>query len=212
MINYSNISAGNNIIQKLATVESEIQKAIEEDGAVFLSDSLVMLTAGGAMVLEYLGKDHYEEDRGKQWDEQKKYIIKVLCDEWGNEPKENDIVELKYKKNVTDAKGVLLDSQQEKYAKMAGTYDKKFYKTSRLKVDKYGCVTATFEDAVRMLNLNGVHSVSGEPLTNKSRHSMEPVDAPDGSKKLVWYWRFKELTQAEYSALKPIDNNNTKGK
>jgi hypothetical protein len=205
-INYSEITSSKTIEAAYNATERLIREAEENDGAVYLSDALVNISNGGNFIIEYLGKRYRAEDIMLPPEQRNKYIIQVLRDEWGNAPKKGDKLRIKYKKNLRNGLGKLRGSDYELQSKISGRYEDEYFRYSEHVIDEKGCVKVGFEDAIRMLNINGVHGVSGRPLTNKPEHSTEPVNTPEGGKKHVWYWRYKELTREQYEALKPFKN------
>ncbi len=209
-IDLSVISNARDENERLKLIEQGVAES-QADGTLFLSDMLAGLDVGGSSVIEYLGK----QDKNNAQNDIERYRYKIFCmrTEWGESLKEGDKVQVKTRLHKRDAKGILLNYEYEMSSRIAGVFQKNYYNIKEYTVDSKGCISVPFSVAVQLLNLNGVHSRSGMPFTTKPELSSEPVNYPGGGKKHVWYWRYKEYTNAEHKTLPDIsgeDNNKNK--
>jgi hypothetical protein len=167
----------------------EIIKEAEND-PIFISDLLV----------EHQTADPILTDLRQ--DKTKKYILKMICGEWGEEPEPDFIIKRKYKKPLKDREGLPIPATILNQWKRAGVYDQKRYMYEEYKLDEKGCFKVDAENAEYFLSQWGVHSISGFPLSyHPQEKSTEPVNYPGGGKRHVHYYRFKEMTQEMYDKL-----------
>jgi hypothetical protein len=174
------------------------------DDPPFLSDLLVEAENGSIPVLQAL-EQNWEEQR--EFPEQQfRWNIQILRDEWGNEPSPGDIIYRKIRRPLDKRLGKPIPSSKLSMMKRNGTYKKKFIHEVPYKVDEKGCISVSFRDAAFFLNVFGVHSESNEPLSRSHVDPMstEPVDTPCGDKLHVWYWRYQEASKEQYAELPKI--------
>ena len=170
------------------TVDGVVMDSAQNDDPVFISD-LIAYKEG--MPAEPLLR-HLREEPDEI------YVLHCLRDEWGNVPQPGDEVKLKRMRDlVRDGKPIT--SHQEQLWKMQGIYEQKMYRVKKFKVDDKGCIRCNYADAELFLRLWGVHSITKQRISQHTmEHSAEPADCPDGTKKHVWYWRFKEIEKTGY--------------
>jgi hypothetical protein len=193
-------------IKKLASDHKDVKDYIDacladaHENPPYLSTIIAGFTNGGAPVLEALA-ERYEEDRNDV-ENQIKWTLQVLCDEWGNPPVPGEKVIRKTLRPLQHSEGKPLTGIEINQMKMDGTYEKKYVKETPYKIDKKGCISCMFEDAVSLLNRFGVHGKSGVPISHhKKSHSAEPAKTPDGQMKHVHYHRYKEVDKEMYKAI-----------
>lgn len=166
--------------------------AADPDG-IYLSDVLIRAGYEGGVVLIELAKLETTALRSRR--KPQTWNIFVLRDQWGNVPGPGDKV------IKIDKRPDLGTSGNRNIAKLDGSYAERYEDRIEYEVDEKGCITCTFTDAGHFLNLWGVHGRTNRTMTTKPEHSEEPCDCPGGGKKHVWYWRYKEVTAAEYEKL-----------
>lgn len=170
--------------------------------AVYLSDLIARKTSDGAPVLQQLGIRQAET---AGYDNEMKWKIKVISDEWGNLLGPGDKITKRTQKPLKDPRtGKMLKPREMSMAKLDGSYDRRFTNIKEFPVDNKGCITCNFEDAVSFLNLNGVHGITGGTLSTKPQTSNEPLDCPNGQKLHKHHWRYKEVDAAQYEALPKV--------
>ena len=180
-------------------IQDVISKKCTETDPIQLSDLIVNAGNWGGSALVVLGGNHRESigdgETPMMWK------IRVVRDEWGNKLTQGDKVYRRTQKSLKDREDQLLSPAEMSRALQDGSYDERFLKVKEFKVDKKGCITCNFEDAVHFLNIWGMHSETGRALTTKKELSREPVDAPNGQKLHCHYWRYREMTEEQYKAL-----------
>jgi hypothetical protein len=200
--------------EELETIINEIMDLHSSGDAIYLSDVIANVNIGGDVLMEEIGTRAIEENDLPYDERQYKWRIKVMRDEWGNEPVPGEYYTRKINKRPKDKYGRPINGDVLSAMKKTGEYDEKFTRTQRFKIDNKGCVTVPFEAAGSMLNLHGIHGKTRKPLTTKDEHSREPVEVPGSSDKLhVWYWRFFEVDDEMWEALPDLTEakNNNKG-
>lgn len=156
-----------------------------------LSDIFVNLDFGGQAFL--IGLEAQEKIEGTPGGSPFMWRIKVLCDEWGKPVKPGDEIVRVIPINMYDHKGYPVGASRQNAAKMDGSYSKKFERRRVYKVDKDGCIKCSFSDAGYFLFNWGVHYKTGFGMSGKPELSQGPSDHPDGGKRHVHYWRYKEV-------------------
>jgi hypothetical protein len=182
-----------------ATIDEILSEAA--DDPVYMSDLLINWEKTSVLVRALM-----EEDA------QNKYVLQVLCDEWGQPVKPGDKVSRKFKRPlVKDA--VPTPSSELKSWKDQGIYEKKRYLYEYYEVDAKGCIHVRGRDCEYFLRRWGVHSISGKRISAypKARSAEKAKDPKDGQKKYVHYHRYKEMTKEMYEALPVLTNQNDKG-
>jgi len=146
-------------------------------------------------------------------DKRELYYLKVIRDEWGNDPHPGDKVRRKFKRSLK-TKGpepVPIPVQTLNTWKRAGVYDERRYYYTDYEVDKKGCIKVNAADAEYFLSNWGVHSDSGMPISyHPIPHSEDPAPCPAGGKLYVWYYRFEEVDASKYAQLEPISGKGPK--
>jgi len=186
---------------RLEKIESIIEGCREGD-PIMLSDLLARKNDIGGFINAVVGNHQYAcllDERPLM-----KWKIQVLRDEWGNTPCIGDVVVKREQKKVLDRRGKKVAPDVISASIIDGSYDKIHIKKTVYDIDRKGCITCTFKDAVSFINIKGVHPDSGRPITPRSPHSKEPQDAPNGSKLHVWYQLYKEMTKEAYERLPDI--------
>ena len=160
----------------------------ENNDPIFLSDLLIYKMASPAEPLLKALRDESDDV----------YFLHCLRDEWGNIPKEGDIVERRDKRElVRDGRPVT--SQDEHMWRINGEWEDRMLKIKRFTVDDRGCIKCNADDAQFFLRQFGLHSATGHRISQHTmEHSEDIADCPDGTKKHVWYWRFKECEKTIY--------------
>lgn len=187
-------------------IDAFIAKCAPDDPP-FLSDLLAGIRKGGQPIMEELGALY-----DQRVDPAFKWKIKVMRDEWGNEPEPGDKVVRKIQKPLFYGPGKPVPAHDINIDKVNGEYEKKWISTVTYVVDSKGCIVCEFRDAVYFLRAFGIHSRSKHKLCrHKDPHSLEP--APTGKinekgepeKLHVWYHRYREVTKQEYETLPEIE-------
>jgi hypothetical protein len=180
-------------------VKSILAEAERNNDPVYLSDIVTHEgTAGtGCEIL-------MEELRSVRQNSKPKYRIQVLCDEWGNKPKEGDIVRRQFKNPLT-VDGKLLTAKQLNGEIRMGIMDQERYYYNEYTVDEKGCILCDANDAEWFLYMYGLHSFSNYPLNQYEELSPGPAkNKATGGMQHVHYWRYKEMTAEQYEALEPL--------
>lgn len=193
-VDYNAITAQKTAVGKHEALEREIAKC----DYVCLTDAIVSMNAGGAMVFEYLEK---EEKERLYTGNPRKFKLRVLRDEWGNEPKPGDKVVRKIERQYRDKAGRKLRINHIHDLQRRGLFEKDFVIRREFEVDEKGCIECLFDDAGHFLLEFGKHFESGMAICGRKELSGGPCRAPDGSMKHVWYWRFDEAPPWVYDKL-----------
>lgn len=185
--------------------------AIKKVDYVSLSDALVNRNNGGNFVLVYLENEsqsgRLDTNTGitmpnnvRQWK------IQILCDEFGNSPVPGEIHKWKFGVAKKDEFGVKLTSRTIKEIRRRGlgeTLEEWHGDT----IDEYGCITLPYKDAALLLNNNGVHYITNQPITMlKEVTSWQKKNPADGSMVHVRNWRYREIPpgfEGQLRSLKP---------
>jgi hypothetical protein len=174
---------------------------IEDSNDVpYLSDILIRGGGVGQPVLEELEAMESEAIMSRDADSLMKWKLKVIRDEWGNPPRPGDKV-IKINKLPLNKRGKSLPPDELNLAMLDGSYAKRFEKHVPYTIDEKGCIECSFTDAGYFLIHHGIHGKTERTMNTKEEHSTEPVDAPNGSKIHVWYWRFMEVDAEDYKNL-----------
>ena len=176
---------------------------LDKNDPVFLSDCLVRMNDLGTDVLCAVFELDFEETSARRIGY--RWKLKVLRDEWGNIPRPGDVVEMVRPKNRKDRDHRPVSPEVLNAAMADGSFSSRFEMKRQYIVDEKGCIECVFEDAVEFLRDYGVHSVTGFALPHgKPEHSQDPAKAPDGSMLHIWYWRYREMDNHQYSQLKKV--------
>lgn len=130
--------------------------------------------------------------------------IKALRDEWGNPVNPGDDVTRCMPINRVKMDGDLVTPTVLSKAKKDGSFERKYEKVKKFRVDKYGCFQCGFDDAVYFLNNWGYNLKTRSAVTDKPEYSYEPVDMRDptkGQKKHIHYRRYAEIDREDYALL-----------
>lgn len=202
-INYFDVVARKTATDRMQALLAEIEKA----DYICLTDAIVHMNQGGAMMLPWLADD---EINGLRSGRPRKFKIQVLRNEWGVTPPELKTVERKITRPLKDSAGRPLTSRMIADMKRRGDFEKRYIETRVFPIDEKGCIECTYEDAASFLQDYGVHFESGVAICGRRETSSGPCKAPDGQQRHVWYWRYKEAPPEVYERL-PIlrkqDNN-----
>jgi hypothetical protein len=128
--------------------------------------------------------------------------IQVLRDEWGDVPQPGDVVARVVPKNRKTRQGPVSASDFNR-AMVDGSFSQKYEDRREYKVDDKGCILVPFGDAVFFLQHYGYNSVTGHAVCGKPEFSEEPVKCPRGGQRHVHYWRYSEISEADYARLPP---------
>lgn len=219
-VNYHHIISPRTIDQRLEALDAEIKRV----DYVCLTDAISHMGQGGEMMFEALAEDHRQKvNTGKQ----RTFKIRVLRDQWGNEPSPGDVVKVKRQKPYRDRAGRKLRSRAINDMKRRGTFDKAFIEIAEYVIDTDGCITCNFEDGGHLLLEFGVHFESREALCGRRELSSGPckvldengrgmqaeddegkprydeAGAPVPLMKHVWYWRYEEAPPWTLDAAQP---------
>ena len=190
-------------------IDGFFEDCIKAGDTPLLSDILSKYNDGGAIVLESLAYK-CEQDRDLPENMRFMWKLQVRRDQWGNPPQPGDIVQRRVQKPLFHDRnqGKPVSSSELTIDKINGDYDKKWNRYFPYEVDEKGCISVNFESAVSLIKQFGIHPNSkrgGHPLSLHLReHSQEPVEAPNGEKIHVWYWRFMEVDKEAYEKLPKI--------
>jgi hypothetical protein len=185
-------------VERAEYIDEQIDKC-KEDDPIQLSDLIVNAGTWGGTALVCLG--NLRQDRLQRGDKQMLWKLKVVRDEWGNKLSVGDKVIKKTQKSLLDRNKQPIKPNVMSHAIQDGSYEQQFFQTKEFEVDKKGCIECDFHDAVYFLNVWGLHSETRRALTTKKEMSREPVNAPNGQKLHCHYWRFQEMTKAQYDNL-----------
>jgi hypothetical protein len=183
----------------LRTTLDELIAGYDLHDPPFISDALAKINSGGFYLLKRLGE--MWEDRNLK---HHVWIIKILCDEWGNTPKVGDVIRRYISRNLRNSDGNLILNKDRNASIAAGTEREDFYYSREFVVDEKGCIRCEFDDAMYFLNVHGIHSRSKRALNPQytKAKSREPVvDRNDGQSKYVYYHRHMEVDKEQYAAL-----------
>lgn len=169
---------------------------------VMISDALARKYEEGGWVLRAIGNQSDELLKSGQYEKLPRWKIEVICDEWGNTLGEGDIVKRRTPKVVKNAAGQLATANDHNIAIINGTYEDTFFETRNFVIDKKGCIECNFEAATSLLNLKGVHYLSGHSLAGEIRESIEPMTAPNGQQLVKQNWLYREVSNEAYENLK----------
>lgn len=183
----------------------DILNSLPVDDPPFLSNLLIHADESNGVVqtMEELAAGDYPF----------RWKILILRDEWGNHPKPGEVVTREIPINRVKRDGDLVTPRVLSKAKKDGSYSKRYVKQRKFEIDKKGCITCKFSDAVYFLSNWGYNKKTNSAITNKPEYSYEPVDMRDptkGQKKHVRYWRNAEMDKEGYAALPEIGQK-TKG-
>jgi hypothetical protein len=181
------------------------------DDPPFLSDLILGQKHGSLPVMEALG-ERYQQDRDMR-SESEWFRWKIHCfkDEWGNVPQPGDIVKRRIQLPLQHKPGKPVTSGQLSMDKADGTYEEKWIRWKNYKVDKKGCISCEFQDAVWFLICWGIHPDSKAIISmHKREHSGDPQIAPNEQKIHAWYWRCKEAHKDYYDKLPIIEPSKEK--
>lgn len=175
---------------------NKILGALEPDDPPALSYLLVHVKTSNAVVqvMEALAKGRYPF----------KWRIQYLRDEFGGEPVPGGMVSREVPINRVKRNGDLVTPRALSLARQDGSYHGKYETTREYPIDLKGCFECGFEDAVYFLHNWGYNRKTKSAVTNKPEYSYEPVDLRDpskGAKKHVRYWRYAEVSRADYPGL-----------
>jgi hypothetical protein len=171
-------------------LDSIISESIAKDDPIFFSDLLVNW------------QDSYILVSALMEDEEAKYKLLVLCNEWGEKVYPGDKVRRKHKRPLV-RDGVPTPAKTLNQWKAQGIYDQKRYTYTTYLVDEKGCITVSAEDCEYFLRRWGIHSISGHRLSvyTEKTSGDKAKDPVTGEKKFVHYWRYKEMTPEMYADL-----------
>ena len=174
-----------------ALIDDTLRQA--ETDPIYFSDLLVNPNESMTLMLALLE------------DEQPRYRLKVLCNEYGEQVKPGDIVKRKMKRPLV-RNGVPTPTATLNAWKAQGIYDMKRYTYRDYIVDDKGCITVPAKDAEYFLGRHGIHSISGMRISPyvQDKSPTKTKDPSDGQKKHVHYWRYKEMTPEMYEELPRI--------
>lgn len=210
-VDFARITSCRSMDEQRDAVSSALS-GMTNDDPVFLSDLIASVDHGGQPVLVNLG-DRYELEKELEDSQKTKWKILVMRDEWGNVPGPGQKVVRKVMLPFKKSEEKYYTGDDLSRMKRTGEFSKRFERNREYTVDSKGCITCAFSDAMYFLSQWGVHAETGYPLTMKPEKndineiSGKPVDAPNGSKLHVWYWRYKEITPEEYKKLPKRDKS-----
>lgn len=191
-------------------IDSIFERCLSDGDVPLLSDMITEFNRGGVYIMEALAHK-YAQDRDMPMELRFRWKILAMRDEWGNVPQPGDQVLRRIQKPLEYGPGKPVPAGELSLDIMNGVYDQKWNRYIPYTVDEKGCITCEFNDAVHFIRCWGVHpksGLAGPPLSLHSKeHSIDVVDAPDGKKYHVWYWRFKEMDKEDYANLPVIKPN-----
>lgn len=193
----------------------KLRAIVEEDGKYqFAQETLAAMSPSN---LPYLTDLYVNSEKGGEYflvvisemDQKARMVgrqppmwrLQVIRDEWGNVPSPGDVVERRIPINRKDRQGKPVLSSELNAAKMDGSYEERFEEVEQYVVDEKGCISVPFNTAGYWLTNNGIHGRTRKGICRRPEHSTEPVNAPNGQKLHVWYWRFAEMDNEMYAAL-----------
>lgn len=202
-IDYAMIAGQSQRSMRIEIAEREIERVGIEN--VTISDALVNRDRGGGHILEYLerveSQGMFDQSTGYHNPALKpKYILRVLRNEWGDEPPTVREVLLKRMRPYRDKSGRKLTTRAVNDIRRRGG-GAQFEEVRRFEVDSRGCISCEYRDAATLLTQSGVHYNSGFAITGKRETSRSPSKAPDGNMRTIWYWLYKEVPPWEYESL-----------
>ena len=172
-------------------IDTIFERADQDDDPLYFSDLLVD------------GKRSLPLQHALFADDNPKFILECLVDEWGNPVSPGEDVIRKVEKDLIRDKKPIPGHQLSTW-KRQGVYDKKMMTIRRWPVDEKGCIHVNAKDALYFLSVYGIHGDSGSPISYHGRpHSEEPVDVPGHAehKLHVHYYRFREVEKRAWEKL-----------
>lgn len=184
----------------------DIMDDVQEDDPPFLSNLLIHAGDSPAVnqIFELLASGEYSF----------KWRIKVLRDEWGQPRYPGESIERTIPINRMKRDKELVTPRVLSKAKRDGSYQRKYIRIRKYKIDQKGCFECGFDDAVYFLNNWGYNKKTNTSVTSKPEHSWEPVDMRDptkGQKKHIRYWRYAEMDRMDYANLKDVPKKQKQG-
>lgn len=196
-------------IRQLARSADDLNEYIDDfldhkcspDDPPYLSDIMIASGQGGQPLLEALS-ERYEKGRDLPASKRFFWKLQVLRDEWGNPPRPGDVVKLRIAKKLRHREGKPLATNEIMIDVQSGEFDRKWNDYHEYSVDERGCISVEFNDAGNLLRQFGVHGKSGRRISiHPEEHSGDPALCPDGQKRHVWYWRYREVDKEDYAKL-----------
>jgi hypothetical protein len=191
-------------VERFDFIKAEINNAPKDD-VVFLSDCYANSDKAGGTVLEVLAEE--EHNMLMRGNKPTTWKIKVICDEWANEPRPGGEVVRRIPINRKNRKDQPVRSSDINSSMVDGSYDDRFVDSRKFKIDSKGCIECSFTDAGYFISVYGVHPRTGYSLNRHRKTSEEPCECPNGQNLHVHYWRYKEMDKESYAALpelKPV--------
>ncbi len=173
-IDYSIIVARRTADDKIKTLKAEIARC----GEILLTDAIVNMDRGGALMMKWLEED---EQRGLRAGAPRKWKLRVLRNEWGEEPPALKFIERRVMLPLKDEAGRTLRSRVINDMKRRGDFDRTFMQTRRYEIDDKGCIECTYEDAGWFLQEFGKHFETGIAICGRRELSGGPCKAPDAT-------------------------------
>jgi hypothetical protein len=128
------------------------------------------------------------------------WTIQVLRDEWGNIPQPGEkLVRTLPVNRVTEIGPVGASTLNA--AMIDGSYAELYEDRREYEIDKKGCVSVPFEDAMYFLMTHGYNTATRRAICNKPEYSTEPCETPAGGKLHIHYWRYAEVSPDAYQKL-----------
>lgn len=190
-INYEYISAQHAAEQKHRAIASELDRIGPEN--VSLEECLINKDRYGLLIIQKLIDIHNENHNLF-------YKIKVLQDIWGEKVLPGQKIQWKYKIRHRDTFGKKLSMKEIKAIYRRGEGHKIDVYHSAV-VDSKGCINVPIEDALILLDLNGV-TAHGEPICQKPEKTKEIKDAQGRLvKPAQHFWLYQEVSQEDYETL-----------
>lgn len=195
-INYPVLAQIRNGSQRAEALEQEIAKC----DYLCLTDCFANPELGGPLTLQWLDE---EAKRDAPSGRMRKFRIRVLRDEWGNQPPDITSVERVITLPLITRDGKQLSSRVLNDMRRRGDFERRYIVRRKYDLDEKGCFEAGYEDAGWFLSTYGIHFDSKIALPTNGRRelSASPCRAPDGSMKYIWYWRYEEAPPWVYDEL-----------
>lgn len=173
-------------------IDGIVNKSIDTDDPIYFTD----LLADGirSLPLQYALFD----------DDEPKYILEVLRDEWGNVPSPGEYYIRYEEKPLTQKNKKIIPSDKLSIWKRQGVYKERMMRKRKWKVDEKGCIRVSAKHALYFLSKYGVNGKTGGIMSYYGRpHSREPVPVPGNAnhKLHVHYLRFREVEKSEWEAM-----------
>lgn len=187
-------SGAQSTAQAESVLESWIEKSVENNDPIEIGELLLDSESGGALL------SRLRRDRSA------KYRIKVIRDKWGKSVAPGDKVYRETNKSLYNSPDKPISSRDLSKIVRSKQWEKRMVDRTEFVVDDKGCIMVSADDCFYFLSHFGIHR-SGSILSfhpNETSSGPVRMDNENQGMKHVWYWRYMEVTEEEYSELPRI--------